>query len=130
MNGDFSRSWMWSEACEMLARAERLHREFFRPIRAVSRLAAWVMIKSLTRTKVINYCCRVSGGRASVPSHESSTCHLSTSCISRGTGKPSARRHGGAGALRASRPRDLPLWYRPGAGINRDVRHARDRYDT
>jgi HSP20 family protein len=22
---------MWSEACEMLARAERLHREFFRP---------------------------------------------------------------------------------------------------
>ena len=30
------------------------------------------MIKSLTRTKVINYCCRVSGGRASVPSHESS----------------------------------------------------------
>jgi HSP20 family protein len=25
----------------MLARAERLHREFFRPIRAVSRLAAW-----------------------------------------------------------------------------------------
>jgi HSP20 family protein len=41
MNGDFSRSWMWSEACEMLARAERLHREFFRPIRSASRLAAW-----------------------------------------------------------------------------------------
>jgi HSP20 family protein len=34
MNGDFSRSWMWSEACEMLARAERLHREFFRPLAA------------------------------------------------------------------------------------------------
>jgi HSP20 family protein len=28
---DFARDWMWSEACEMLARAERLHREFFRP---------------------------------------------------------------------------------------------------
>jgi HSP20 family protein len=41
MDGDFSRSWMWSEACEMLARAERLHREFFRPIRSDSRLAAW-----------------------------------------------------------------------------------------
>jgi HSP20 family protein len=28
---EFSSSWMWSEACEMLARAERLHRELFRP---------------------------------------------------------------------------------------------------
>jgi HSP20 family protein len=28
---DFARDWMWSEACDMLARAERLHREFFRP---------------------------------------------------------------------------------------------------
>jgi HSP20 family molecular chaperone IbpA len=28
---DFARDWMWSEACAMLARAERLHREFFRP---------------------------------------------------------------------------------------------------
>lgn len=26
--------WMWSEACEMLARAERLHRGFFHPARA------------------------------------------------------------------------------------------------
>jgi HSP20 family protein len=25
------RSWMWSEAVEMLAEAERLHRQFFRP---------------------------------------------------------------------------------------------------
>lgn len=24
-------AWMWAEACEALARAERLHREFFRP---------------------------------------------------------------------------------------------------
>jgi HSP20 family molecular chaperone IbpA len=37
---DFSNSWMWSEACEMLARAERMHREFFRPARA-NRLPAW-----------------------------------------------------------------------------------------
>ena len=28
---DFPNSWMWSEACDMLARAERMHREFFRP---------------------------------------------------------------------------------------------------
>lgn len=28
---DFPNNWMWSEACDMLARAERLHREFFRP---------------------------------------------------------------------------------------------------
>jgi HSP20 family molecular chaperone IbpA len=24
-------SWMWAEACDALARAERLHRQFFRP---------------------------------------------------------------------------------------------------
>jgi HSP20 family protein len=24
-------AWMWAEACEALARAERLHRQFFRP---------------------------------------------------------------------------------------------------
>lgn len=24
-------SWMWAEACEMLDRADRLHRQFFRP---------------------------------------------------------------------------------------------------
>lgn len=28
---EFSRGWMWSEAVEMLARAERMHRELFRP---------------------------------------------------------------------------------------------------
>jgi HSP20 family molecular chaperone IbpA len=32
---------MWSEACEMLARAERLHREVFRPARSAARLPAW-----------------------------------------------------------------------------------------
>jgi HSP20 family molecular chaperone IbpA len=31
MDRDFPQRWMWSEACEMLARAERLHREMFRP---------------------------------------------------------------------------------------------------
>jgi HSP20 family molecular chaperone IbpA len=32
---------MWSEACDMLARAERMHREFFRPARPGTRLPAW-----------------------------------------------------------------------------------------
>jgi HSP20 family molecular chaperone IbpA len=32
---------MWSEACEMLIRAERLHREFFRPSGLVSRVPVW-----------------------------------------------------------------------------------------
>jgi HSP20 family molecular chaperone IbpA len=38
---DFSNNWMWSEACEMLARAERLHREFFRPTRSAGLLPTW-----------------------------------------------------------------------------------------
>lgn len=33
--------WMWAEACEMLARAERMQREFFRPQRIRMRLPAW-----------------------------------------------------------------------------------------
>jgi HSP20 family molecular chaperone IbpA len=41
MDRDFPRNWMWSEACEMLARAERMHRQFFQPVRSVSRLPAW-----------------------------------------------------------------------------------------
>jgi len=36
---DFSKNWMWSEACEALARAERMHRDFFRP--KVDRLPSW-----------------------------------------------------------------------------------------
>jgi HSP20 family molecular chaperone IbpA len=32
---------MWSEACEMLVRAERLHRELFRPAPTRSRAPAW-----------------------------------------------------------------------------------------
>jgi len=31
MESDFSRYWMWSEAIEMLTRAERMHRQFVRP---------------------------------------------------------------------------------------------------
>ena len=37
----FSNKWMWSEAFEMLARAERLHHEFFRPAQSASGLPAW-----------------------------------------------------------------------------------------
>src|SRR5262249_54452642 len=35
------RDWMWSEACEMLARAERMHRDFFRPAAVGARMASW-----------------------------------------------------------------------------------------
>ena len=37
METNFPRYWMWSEAFEMLARAEQMHRQFFRP--ASSRIA-------------------------------------------------------------------------------------------
>jgi len=36
-----ARDWMWSEACEMLARAERMHRELFRPAGTRARQPAW-----------------------------------------------------------------------------------------
>jgi len=38
---DLARDWMWSEACEMLARAERMHRELFRPARGEARQPQW-----------------------------------------------------------------------------------------
>lgn len=38
---DIRNDWMWSEACEVLVRAERMHREFFRPIRTAARVPAW-----------------------------------------------------------------------------------------
>jgi HSP20 family protein len=41
MDRDDARNWMWSQACEMLARAERLNREFFTPAGLVARLPAW-----------------------------------------------------------------------------------------
>lgn len=34
-------SWMWAEACEMLDRAERLHRQFFRPAVVHAKRPAW-----------------------------------------------------------------------------------------
>jgi len=39
--GEFPNSWMWSEACDMLARAERLHRELFRLGRAGAPVPSW-----------------------------------------------------------------------------------------
>jgi HSP20 family protein len=41
MARDMARDWMWSEACEMLARAERMHREMFRPGAPQARQPAW-----------------------------------------------------------------------------------------
>ncbi len=41
MAGEFPRDWMWSEAFAMLARVDRLHREFFRPISSPSDRPAW-----------------------------------------------------------------------------------------
>jgi HSP20 family molecular chaperone IbpA len=41
MARDLARDWMWSEACEMLARAERLHRDIFMPAGTQARLPAW-----------------------------------------------------------------------------------------
>jgi HSP20 family protein len=41
MDRDFPKDWMWSEACEMLARADRLHRHFFRPSRSGSQIPTW-----------------------------------------------------------------------------------------
>jgi len=38
---DVARDWMWSEACEILARAERLHRDLFRPAGTQARPPAW-----------------------------------------------------------------------------------------
>ena len=41
MARDVPRDWMWSEACEMLARAERMHREMFRPSARQAQLPGW-----------------------------------------------------------------------------------------
>jgi HSP20 family protein len=41
MARDVVRDWMWSEACEMLARAERMHREVFKPMGLQARQPAW-----------------------------------------------------------------------------------------
>jgi len=39
METNFPRYWMWSEAFEMLARAERMHQQFFRPAGSASQVA-------------------------------------------------------------------------------------------
>ncbi|HML07957.1 MAG TPA: Hsp20/alpha crystallin family protein [Xanthobacteraceae bacterium] len=41
MARDVARDWMWSEALEMLSRAERMHRELFRPAGMQARQPAW-----------------------------------------------------------------------------------------
>lgn len=41
MDRNIPRDWMWSEAFAMLARADRLHREIFRPTRSLSRQPTW-----------------------------------------------------------------------------------------
>jgi HSP20 family protein len=47
MARDAARDWMWSEACEMIARAERMHRELFRPAGAQARPSAGSLAGSL-----------------------------------------------------------------------------------
>jgi HSP20 family protein len=41
MGNDRARDWMWSEAIDMLARAERMHHAFFRPVGSHARQPAW-----------------------------------------------------------------------------------------
>jgi HSP20 family protein len=41
MTRNVARDWMWSEALEMLSRAERMHRELFRPAGTQARQPAW-----------------------------------------------------------------------------------------
>jgi HSP20 family protein len=41
MARDVARDWMWSEALAMLSRAERLHRDMFKPAATQTRQPAW-----------------------------------------------------------------------------------------
>ena len=41
MRGSDPHGWMWSEAIEMLARAERLHQQMFRPRRPTAQMPRW-----------------------------------------------------------------------------------------
>jgi HSP20 family molecular chaperone IbpA len=41
MANDNPRQWMWDEALDMLARAERLHRQMFKPAAAHARRPSW-----------------------------------------------------------------------------------------
>ena len=51
MDSKFPRRWMWSEAFEMLARAEQLHREVFRPTGSVLQRPAWEPPMDVLETK-------------------------------------------------------------------------------
>jgi HSP20 family protein len=46
-----SNRWMWSEAVEMLARAERLHRQLFEPVRRGGAAAVWQPPADLIETE-------------------------------------------------------------------------------
>jgi HSP20 family molecular chaperone IbpA len=41
MAGGDTRRWMWGEALEVLARAERMHRQLFQPVAAPARRPCW-----------------------------------------------------------------------------------------
>jgi HSP20 family protein len=41
MRPDDPSYWMWTEACSMIERAERLHRQFFQPSDSAIQVAAW-----------------------------------------------------------------------------------------
>ena len=41
MTNDDPRQWMWDEALDMLARAERLHRQLFKPAPSHARRPSW-----------------------------------------------------------------------------------------
>ena len=41
MARDVARDWMWSEALAMLSRAERMHRDMFKPASSEARQPAW-----------------------------------------------------------------------------------------
>src|SRR3974377_21926 len=48
----FSSDWMWSQACEVLARAERINREIFRPPGLTANLPAWEPPIDMLETEV------------------------------------------------------------------------------
>jgi HSP20 family molecular chaperone IbpA len=50
MARDEARDWMWSEALQMLAQAERLHRQVFRPVQS-PRGASWEPPVDVLETK-------------------------------------------------------------------------------
>ena len=50
MARDHARDWMWSEALQMLAQAERLHREVFKPVPS-ARGASWEPPVDVLETK-------------------------------------------------------------------------------